>query len=191
MALRAGTLLDYLVAGLIGFLFGEFALSSAVTSGAGDMVKFVGVLIVADIFITLPGGIATAYLNFRFHSVSEKLEMEGLSAGFFTAFVYTVITLFQTIVAAVLDQKAAGGAFLGWVISVLFAFLFFMIGGYVGGMFERRPVAMPSVFNLAQMSRGVPPPPTAATPTCPTCGQPLVFIQQYNRWYCQNEKKYV
>jgi len=26
---------------------------------------------------------------------------------------------------------------------------------------------------------------------CPTCGQPLTYIQQYKRWYCYNEKKYV
>ncbi len=28
-------------------------------------------------------------------------------------------------------------------------------------------------------------------PTCPTCGKPLTFMAQYNRWYCQNERKYV
>jgi len=28
-----------------------------------------------------------------------------------------------------------------------------------------------------------------ATP-CPTCGQPLSFVQQYNRWYCYNCRKY-
>jgi sporulation protein YlmC with PRC-barrel domain len=26
---------------------------------------------------------------------------------------------------------------------------------------------------------------------CPTCGQPLTWIDQYKRWYCYNEKKYV
>jgi len=26
---------------------------------------------------------------------------------------------------------------------------------------------------------------------CPTCGEPLTFIPQYNRWYCYKEKKYV
>jgi len=29
----------------------------------------------------------------------------------------------------------------------------------------------------------------AATP-CPTCGQPLTFVQKYNRWYCYNCGKY-
>jgi len=28
-------------------------------------------------------------------------------------------------------------------------------------------------------------------PLCPTCNKPLTFIQQYQRWYCYNEKKYV
>jgi len=27
--------------------------------------------------------------------------------------------------------------------------------------------------------------------TCPTCKGPLKFIQQYQRWYCYNCKKYV
>ncbi|MFB3888084.1 MAG: PRC-barrel domain-containing protein [Candidatus Bathyarchaeia archaeon] len=30
-----------------------------------------------------------------------------------------------------------------------------------------------------------------ATPVCPTCGGPLTFIPQYNRWYCYKDKKYV
>jgi len=28
-------------------------------------------------------------------------------------------------------------------------------------------------------------------PLCPTCGQPLTWIPQYQRWYCYNDKKYV
>ena len=29
------------------------------------------------------------------------------------------------------------------------------------------------------------------TPTCPTCGGPLTYIQQYQRWYCYKDRKYV
>jgi sporulation protein YlmC with PRC-barrel domain len=29
------------------------------------------------------------------------------------------------------------------------------------------------------------------TPVCPTCGGPLTYIQQYQRWYCYKDKKYV
>lgn len=31
----------------------------------------------------------------------------------------------------------------------------------------------------------------AQTPSCPTCGGPLTYIAQYQRWYCYKDKKYV
>ena len=33
--------------------------------------------------------------------------------------------------------------------------------------------------------------PQAQVSRCPTCGQPLELIQQYNRWYCRTCQKYV
>ncbi len=33
--------------------------------------------------------------------------------------------------------------------------------------------------------------PAAQTPVCPTCGGPLTYIQQYQRWYCYKDQKYV
>ena len=35
-----------------------------------------------------------------------------------------------------------------------------------------------------------PPPPNFVPPTCPNCGGPLAYIQQYQRWYCYRDKKY-
>ncbi len=40
----------------------------------------------------------------------------------------------------------------------------------------------------ANPTAAVPPPPKSI---CPTCGQQLTYIQQYNRWYCSAEQKYV
>jgi sporulation protein YlmC with PRC-barrel domain len=34
-------------------------------------------------------------------------------------------------------------------------------------------------------------PQQAQAPVCPTCGGPLTYIQQYQRWYCYKDKKYV
>ena len=31
----------------------------------------------------------------------------------------------------------------------------------------------------------------AQTRVCPTCGGPLTYIAQYQRWYCYRDKKYV
>ena len=28
-------------------------------------------------------------------------------------------------------------------------------------------------------------------PHCTTCGKPMTYIQQYQRWYCYSDKKYV
>jgi len=30
----------------------------------------------------------------------------------------------------------------------------------------------------------------AGPPVCPTCGGPLTYVQQYQRWYCEKERKY-
>ena len=46
------------------------------------------------------------------------------------------------------------------------------------------PKAVAPQFPAAQ-------PAQAAQPLCPTCSQPLTYVQQYQRWYCYNEKKYV
>jgi hypothetical protein len=50
----------------------------------------------------------------------------------------------------------------------------------------RSAQATPTTINLPP-----PPPPPPATQTCPTCGGPLWYIQQYQRWYCDKERKYV
>jgi hypothetical protein len=36
-----------------------------------------------------------------------------------------------------------------------------------------------------------PPPPEYVPPTCPFCGGQLSWIQQYQRWYCYRDQKYV
>jgi hypothetical protein len=36
-----------------------------------------------------------------------------------------------------------------------------------------------------------PPPPPSAVPTCPFCGGQLTYIQQYQRWYCYRDQRYV
>jgi sporulation protein YlmC with PRC-barrel domain len=38
---------------------------------------------------------------------------------------------------------------------------------------------------------GAQPAQQSTQPMCPTCGRPLTWIPQYQRWYCYNDKKYV
>lgn len=184
-----GYLHDYLAASFVGLAYG-LIVSQAAGGAIGNWGIYIALLIVAGIFGFIPGGFVAGYINFRFHRMGENLEMAGLSAGFFTAVVFTIVNFFLALVAAVLLQPAAGNIMIGWIISVLFAFIFFSLGGYISGYFERRPFAMPTIFNLSRISRAPPPPPVAAAQLCPTCGRPMTFIQQYNRWYCPNCKKY-
>jgi sporulation protein YlmC with PRC-barrel domain len=59
-----------------------------------------------------------------------------------------------------------------------------------------KPVAQTTYQPQAQQHQ---PAQTATQPTqqqttqplCPTCGKPLTWIPQYQRWYCYNDKKYV
>ena len=53
--------------------------------------------------------------------------------------------------------------------------------------------ALHSIDHKTAPAMAAPPAPAAAqaAPTCPTCGRPLTWVAQYNRWYCQNERKYV
>jgi sporulation protein YlmC with PRC-barrel domain len=46
-----------------------------------------------------------------------------------------------------------------------------------------QPVVQPAVQTAQPVQQ--------TKPLCPTCNQPLTYIQQYQRWYCYNEKKYV
>jgi hypothetical protein len=47
--------------------------------------------------------------------------------------------------------------------------------------------------SVSTVSQQVPPPPPPdfTPPTCPTCKQPLSYIEQYQRWYCYKDQKYV
>jgi uncharacterized membrane protein len=186
---REGYLHDYLAAAFIGMSIGMIV-SLPAASAAGDWGKFIGALVVVSIFGFIPGGFVSGYINFRFHSMGDNAEMSGLTAGFFTAFVYTIIQLIISLTYVIMGSKA-DIIFIAWILSVVFAFIFFSIGGYVSGMLERRPFAMPGIFSLSRIMRAPPPPPPpGAVQMCPTCGQPMTFVQQYNRWYCTNCKKY-
>ncbi len=67
-----------------------------------------------------------------------------------------------------------------------------IVVGLVGSIivFLSKYMGKMSVRAASNVSNLYPPPP-APSYVCPSCGRPLTFIQQYNRWYCQNEQKYV
>jgi sporulation protein YlmC with PRC-barrel domain len=46
-------------------------------------------------------------------------------------------------------------------------------------------------FVLLKPPQAQMPQPQAAAHVCPTCGGPLRYIEQYKRWWCDRERKYV
>lgn len=49
----------------------------------------------------------------------------------------------------------------------------------------------PVIQNRTEQNMPPPPPPSAQTPTCPYYGNQIRYIEQYQRWYCDKEKRYV
>jgi len=47
------------------------------------------------------------------------------------------------------------------------------------------PAAQTQTLGPQPMAQG------QGAPVCPTCGGPLTYIQQCQRWYCYKDKKYV
>ena len=183
---------DYLAASFVAL---SLALMVSLIAGVakGSWGIFIAVVIVGGLFVYIPAGWIASYINFRFHRMGENTKMAGLSAGFFAALVYTVITLILAIVGAIANTAAAANEFIAWILCVVFAFIFMSLGGFISGMFEESSWAMPAFFNFGKLPQRVPPPPPLAATTvqnCPTCGRPMRFIQQYNRWYCDYDKKY-
>jgi hypothetical protein len=52
-------------------------------------------------------------------------------------------------------------------------------------------MGMDKSFTMPAFETPPPRPPPSSAPICPTCGNPLTYIQQYQRWYCYKEQKYV
>jgi hypothetical protein len=48
------------------------------------------------------------------------------------------------------------------------------------------PTSQAQTLGAQPMAQG-----QQTAPVCPTCGGPLTYIQQYQRWYCYKDKKYV
>jgi len=60
-----------------------------------------------------------------------------------------------------------------------------------------KPVMAQSVYQQSNLQQGAAQaapvqqqPSTQTLPLCPSCGKPLTWIPQYQRWYCYNDKKY-
>jgi hypothetical protein len=191
---------DYIAVGVIGFAIGQAIASvggfqtyvsvATFVLGGINWGKTVGSDVILGIFAFLPAGFVAGYLCYKL--LGGEGKMEGFTGGFMSFLAYLIITLILTLAETGIWGGDYGTAMQLWGVLMVFALIFFPIGGFLAGMMHETKMAMPSFLKF-QFQRGpaAPPPPPGAAVTCPTCGGPLRYIQQYQRWYCDKEQKYV
>jgi hypothetical protein len=192
--------IDYIAIGIIGFAIGQAIASvggfqsffgeAFGTFGGIDWGRTVGSDVVTAIFAFLPAGFVAGYLCYKMLKAKEK--MAGFTGGLMSFLAYFIITLIIALVQIGIRGGDEGTAMELWVVLMVFALIFFPIGGFLAGMTHEMKAPMPSFLKF-QFQRGpaAPPPPPGSANMCPTCGSPLRYIEQYKRWYCDKEQKYV
>ena len=193
-----GLLRDYIAIGVIGFAIataiaasGEAAaIVNIIGLATNDLARTAALDVVVGIFAFMPAAIIATYINYKLHKTEGK--MEGITVGLMIFLVHLFITLFMTISRNAILAGDIGGAMTRWALMLVFALVFYLIGGFLSGIFINLKMPMPGIFRFqrAPGTRAPPPPPGMAAQTCPTCGGPLRYIQQYQRWYCDKEQKY-
>jgi hypothetical protein len=191
--------IDYVAIGIIGFAIGQ-ALSSIggfgnlftgiFGYGGIDWGRTIGDDVILGIFAFTLGGFVAGYLCYKL--LRGEGKNEGLAGGLMSFVAYFIITLIVTIARTAIWGADFGTTMQLWVVLMVFALIFFPMGGFLAGMLHGMKMPLPSFMRLQfQRSALPPPPPAQGAQTCPTCGGPLRYIEQYQRWYCDKEKKYV
>jgi hypothetical protein len=197
-------LIDYIVIGVIGFaigqaiasvggfqsLFSGFGYSGFVFTGV-DWGRSAASDVITGIFAFLPAGFVAGYLCYK--QLKEEGSMVGFTGGVMSFIAYFIITLILTLVETGIWGGNFGTSMGLWAVLMVFALIFFPLGGLLAGWTHGMSTPMPSFlkFQFMKGPTAPPPPPPTASATCPTCGGPLRYIEQYKRWYCDKENKYV
>lgn len=188
-----GYFIDYIAIGIIGFAIGQAIASVSVFYYLGSTAQWgntIGNDFILGIFAFIPAGFVAGYLCYKM--LKAKGKMAGFTGGLMSFLAYLIITLIVTLVQTGIWGGNEGTTTELWVVLMVFALIFFPIGGFLAGMTNEMKAPMPSFLKF-QFQRGsaAPPPPPGSANMCPTCGSPLRYIEQYKRWYCDKEQKYV
>jgi hypothetical protein len=189
-----GYLHDYVTAAIIGFATGLAIAYGAGFINAGrvfgiDWGRIAAQTFIAGLFGYLPGGFVAGYLNFRLHKTDDK-RMDALTVGVLTVIIHLLITLFMSIFGTAIYSGDLGASMGQWALSLLFAVIFYPLGAYCASVMEEKTIPLPQFLKFKFAPAAPPPPPPPGAEVCPTCGGPLTYIPQYQRWYCYKCKKY-
>jgi hypothetical protein len=136
-----------------------------------------------------------SYLEGRKMKMSDYLSFKRFITPTFIMIIYILGALVLTIGSILLMVFGAG-------VGVILGVIMLIFGNLTWRMLCEYWIVQFRIYEeIAALNRhmgGTSPQPTApslppapATTTCPTCGSPLRYIQQYQRWYCDKEQKYV
>jgi len=192
------SLIDYIVIGIIGFALGQaissiggFQVALSAYATIGDWGKVAGSDVIIGIFAFLPAGFVAGYLCYK--QLKAEGNMAGFTGGVMSFVAYFIITLIVTLAETGIAGADFGTQMGVWALLMVFALVFFPLGGLLAGWTHAMNVPMPSFlkFQFMKGPAAPPPPPPGVSTTCPSCGGPLRYIEQYKRWYCDKEGKYV
>jgi hypothetical protein len=88
---------------------------------------------------------------------------------------------------------------MGWVLIIILIFIGFFIGviaALILHLYSRKFAKEEVIPTIVSNPYGAAPPPHtipfhSQIYPCSSCGKPLKFVKEHNRWYCYNCKKYV
>jgi hypothetical protein len=132
--------------------------------------------------------------------MSEYITFKKFITPTFIMVIYILGALVVTIGSFVL--MAFGAGYGGAAVGIILGIIMLIFGNLAWRILCEYWIVQFRIYEeIAALNRhmgGASPQPTApapapspATPTCSTCGGPLRYIQQYQRWYCDKEQKYV
>lgn len=133
--------------------------------------------------------------NYTYGNVSMPWEgLEGICCGAYCIlYIVILIVWIFVIVWVYKDAEKRGKSGILWAIIVFFTSIIGLIIWFVV-----RPKQTAGAGYGPPVQPYQPPyqpqyqaPPSPAATICPTCGRPVTYIQQYNRWYCYNCGKYL
>jgi len=180
----------YIIIGIV-LVLGGISLVALAGLAEGGYIPGLGDFPYLGVILALGGAIAIIFIII---AVVEFIIAWGLLGGKGWAWTLTIVLTFLAIALEVLSLTGGVGAFtiIGLAINALI--IYYLFRPNIKAFFRKGPAEAyppPSTYQASQ-TPGVPPPPPqgVAQNTCPNCGQPLTWIEQYQRWYCYNCQRY-
>lgn len=192
------------IGAIIGGLFG-FVLGTAVGGIlVGLFVSMLCAVIGSFVFIYLAEvGLGVVAGLFTFFVLDEMLGDDYLIVALAVAALALAITIIFIEQALGVVTAGIGGMLVGlallwldWldmtaVIIIMFATIIFGAAFQLMAIKdEERRLARPMAAAAASQGAGAPAAPPVPGRTCPSCGGPLEYIPEYNRYYCYRCQRY-